>query len=309
MENPIMSRMKKIIAALILVTAVILVAASYYLSGLVISPRMWDYEETCRTEIEKGNIRKDSFERLPAEDMYLESPHGYKIHALYIPHNDSKKTVILSHGFTFTLMGSIKYIDIFLTRGFNILAYDHRHHGKSGGSNVTFGYYEKDDLKACVDWALARTGMDTRVGIHGESMGAAVALQYASTDSRASFIIADGSFSDLKELLAFQLAKDFGLPSFPLVPVASLVAGLRGGMFFGDVSPVRDIPKVVVPVMIIHGAADAYVPPAMARALYDAIGGKKRLYLGPCAGHSESFTKNPAEYDLQVGEFLREIGF
>ncbi len=304
-----MSRTLRILAAALLVSALVLAGAGYYFSGLVIKPRMWDYQESFRTEIQKGRFSRDAFEKLAMEDVYLESPHGYKIHALYFPRKDSRKTVIFSHGFTFTLMGSIKYIDMFIKRGFNILAYDHRHHGKSGGSTVTFGYYEKDDLKACVDWVMAKTGPGTRVGIHGESMGAAVALQYAATDPRAAFVIADGSFTDLATMLAFQLKKDFGLPSFPLVPVASLVSKLRGGMFFGDVSPLRDIPRIGAPVMIIHGAADAYIPPWMATRLFDAAGGKKKLYMGPGAGHSESYMNNPAEYDAQVGAFLREAGF
>lgn len=110
-----------------------------------------------------------------------------------LPAGDSKKTMLFTHGFSFSLLGSVKYMDMFRKRGFNILMYDHRHHGKSGGDNVTFGITERDDLKAVAGWAKEKTGPTTVIGIHGESIGAAVALQYAAIDNQAIFFIHGGA--------------------------------------------------------------------------------------------------------------------
>ncbi len=302
------TRGKKIASGIVAFIIIALFGVGWYFSGLVMAPKMKEYDETYRIEVKAGKIVEAEFKALPKEEILIESPYGYRLHGLYIPVAGSRKTAIIAHGVTYTLMGSMKYVNIFRKRGFNVLVYDHRHHGKSGGDNVTFGVYEKHDMKAVVDWALAKTGPGSIVGIHGESMGAGIALEYAALDDRAAFIISDCSYSDLNEQLSYRLKVEFGLPSFPLLPVASLVSKLRGGMFFSEVSPVRTIESVRPPVFFIHGADDVYIPPEMSKRMYERKKGAKKLYLAPAAGHALAFWNNRKEYDAKVGEFLMEIG-
>jgi hypothetical protein len=172
---------------------------------------------------------------------------------------------------------------------------------------VTFGYREADDLKAVVSWALEKLGGQGTVGIHGESIGAAVALQHASIDNRATFYVSDGSFTRLSELLKFRLSQDFGLPAFPLYHIASLFSKMRAGFFFGEIAPLESLQKATVPILFIHGGTDTYIPTAMGKQLFDSYQGRKRLYICPKAKHSESFWTNKEEYERQVKEFLKDI--
>jgi hypothetical protein len=303
-----MKRSLKILLPVIIILILALGAAGWYFSGLVVNPRIKTYEETYRIEIEKGRIQKDRFESLPFETVYIQSPHGYRLHALYLPAPAPGKTVIFTHGFSFSLLGSVKYMEMFRRRGFGILMYDHRHHGRSGGDNVTFGFTERDDLRAVVDWVIRRAGPGTIIGVHGESIGAAVALQHAAIDDRVSFCISDGSFTSLPELLKFRLKSDFGLPAFPLYHAASFFSKLRAGFYFSEISPIAAVARAKAPLFFIHGGADTYIPTEMGRRLFQAYGGKKRIYICPGAKHSESFWTDREEYDRQVGKFLGEIG-
>jgi hypothetical protein len=226
---------------------------------------------------------------------------------MYIPIEGSDKIVILCHGITFSLYGSVKYVNLFRQRGYSVLMYDHRHHGRSGGENATFGFYEKHDLKAWVDWAKHQCGQNGEIGLHGESYGAATALQYAAMDSGAAFVIADCAFSDLTELLTYHLKHDYGLPAFPFLQISSFITKLRAGFYYGDVSPIKGLPQVNTPIFFIHGANDDFTPTRMSVDLYKAKQGARKLFLAPNAGHAEAYWNNRQEYDRLVGEFLETV--
>ncbi len=297
----------KAAAGLLLAILVLLGAAGWYFSGLVIKPAVKPFETTYQLEIENKRFTPEYWDALPKQEVWIPSPQGYRLHAYYIPAAiPSKKTVVFVHGQTYSLYGSVKYVEIFRRLGYNCLLPDNRYHGKSGGKNSTFGYFERHDLRAIVDW-VRDTTKGGSVGFHGESLGSAICLMHAAIDDRASFYILDGALADLTELLQFRLKSDFHLPSFPLVPAASIVSRLRGGMFFSSISPIRDIGQIRSPLFFIHGGADEQIPVENAERLYNAFQGRKRLWICPGAGHSKSVLVNRPEYVRQVSEFLAEI--
>ncbi|MDD2334630.1 MAG: alpha/beta fold hydrolase, partial [Mesotoga sp.] len=170
---------------MILIIILVVIVSFLMTAGLVFAykvtrPKQIPYDETYRIEVEKGRMDPEWFEEIEKEEIWIDSPYGYRLHGLFIPCNNSSKAVIICHGITYSLFGSIKYARIFHKLGFNVIAYDHRNHGKSGGSNTTLGYYEKHDLASVKSWVIQRLGKDVRIGLHGESMGAAIVLQYLS---------------------------------------------------------------------------------------------------------------------------------
>ena len=67
----------------------------------------------------------------------------------------------------------------FVDRRFDVIAYDSRAHGDSGGDACTYGYFEKEDLRRVLD-----TVPPGPVVLIGTSLGAAVALQAAAALAR-----------------------------------------------------------------------------------------------------------------------------
>ena len=125
-------------------------------------------------------------------------------------------------------------------------------------------------LRAVVEWAFMRTGPGGLVGTMGESMGGAIAIQHAAIDPRLAFCISISSFSDLTQLLIYRFKYEFKLPVFPFLQLADFMTTILSGMSFDAVSPLRDIAEINLPVMLIHGENDRYVPAQMCKDLYEA---------------------------------------
>lgn len=294
---------------LIITVLLALLGAGYYFARTLIYPRVFPLEETYRQDVEAGRLALDVYTPWPKEEFTIRSPYGYDLCAVYHAQSGSRRTVVISHGITWSRYGSVKYGMLFYKRGFNVLIYDLRHHGSSGGPNTSFGYYEKEDLKTVVDWAFARLGPGGIVGTAGESLGAATTLQHAGIDPRIAFAVADCPYSDLPALLAYRMREEYHLPPFPLLNLAALFTHWIAGWWISQASPKNFIPHISTPIFFVHGQNDIYIPPQMSVDLYEAKQhGPRKLYLAPNAGHAESLVKNPLEYDQKLGEFLREIG-
>jgi uncharacterized protein len=279
-----------------------------YFAMMIVYPKTWKVEASFQKQVEEGKLIEEEFNALPKQELSIHSPYGYNLYGIYIPVEGSKKTVIIAHGITVTLYNSVKYLNLFRKRGFNVFLYEHRNHGRSGKNNTTYGYYEKDDLKAVVDIAMQKSGSGSFIGTMGESLGAAIALQHCAIDPRVSFVVADCSYSDLTDLLKYHVRLDYHLPPFPFLYIADFFCWLLTGITFTKVSPIRDIVAVETPIFWIHGQDDTYIPPRMSIEMYQAKKkGIKKLYLAPQAGHADAFWNNQVEYDHQVGDFLTEI--
>lgn len=285
----------------------LLLAGGLYFALQVVHPKCYSVEETYRIEIETGKMSEAEWLSWERQEVSIPSPFGYDLFGVYLPLDGARGTVIIAHGFTYSLFGSVKYVNLFRRRGFNVLLYDHRNHGRSGGRWSTFGRYEKHDLAAWMAWARSTLTNGGLLGVMGESYGAAVAIQCLAETPGTAFLICDCSFSDLTELLAHHLKVDYHLPAFPLLPLASLWSWLLTGMAVKDISPLRDVPKIAIPCLFIHGQNDQFTPARMSEALYAAkTQGTRDLYLVPNADHAESFSRDPQAYDAQVGAFLEK---
>lgn len=286
----------------------LLLGAGLYFALQVVRPKCYSVEETYRTEIETGRMTESEWLGWEKQEVTIQSPFGYDLFGIYLPLPSADKTVIIAHGITYTLFGSVKYVNLFRTRGFNVLLYDHRNHGKSGGRWSTFGYYEKHDLAAWMAWVRERLPNGGPLGVMGESFGAATAIQCLAGTPGAAFLICDCCFSDLTDLLAYHFKLDYHLPAFPLLPLASRWSKLLTGMAFGDISPVREVGKISIPCLFTHGQADKFTPARMSEALYAAKRtGIRALYLAPGAEHAEAFFSNPLAYEAHVAAFLERV--
>jgi len=84
----------------------------------------------------------------------------------------------------------------------------------------------------------------------------------------------------------------------------SLVCTVRSGFFLGEVPPIRNIDKINIPILFIHGASDTFTPPEMSKEMYGRKTGIKMIYIAAGAKHAESLNADTAKYGEVIDEFL-----
>lgn len=140
---------------------------------------------------------------------------------------------------------------------FEVIAYDSRGHGQSGGQ-CTLGDLERHDVAVVVEWARTQ---NQRVVLLGASMGAVAVLSYAAT---------------VKDLTGVVTVSSSGEWRLPLRIHSVITAGLartRTGRTFArrrmnvhiapwtsPESPRSLVERISVPVAVVHGRRDAIIP-------------------------------------------------
>ena len=110
-----------------------LLGAGLYLALRLTHPAIHKPAEIFQIEVEAGNLDPAEYEMWPKREVVIQSPGGYPLFGIHFPAEGSHKTVMIVHGFSYGLYGSVKYMPMFRRRNFNILLVDLRHHGRSGG--------------------------------------------------------------------------------------------------------------------------------------------------------------------------------
>jgi hypothetical protein len=238
------------------------------------------------------------------------STDGLRLHADYFPADQpSTRTAILAHGYNSAGNHNGGYARFYHAAGWNVLMPDSRGHGRSEGNYVGFGWPDRLDYLAWIQYILDRQGPDAQIVLHGVSMGGSTVLMISGEPlpGAVKAVISDSAYTSARDILSYQMKRLFKLPPFPLVQMISLVCRIRAGYFFGEASAINQVRKTRLPVLLIHGEADTFVPVEMSRRLYAACPGEKELFLVPGAGHALALYTDPEGYISTVSAFLNRI--
>ncbi|KZZ86162.1 alpha/beta hydrolase [Bacillus sp. SJS] len=298
--------MKKLWIGLGIALSYIFIVGFFFTNMMMFIKKRTDEEILERETLDGHFIQKD-FDELKKSEVTIHSTYGYDVKGYLVAPYEERKFVIICHGVTVNRYNSVKYMNLFLKRGYNVLIYDHRRHGESGGKTTSYGHYEKYDLQSVVHWLKNQYGQDITLGIHGESMGSVTMLLYAGMlEDGADFYIADCPFDSLEKQLLYRLKVEFRLPGFLIMPIARPFMKWRDGYSINEVSPISFIDQIKNPVLFIHSKDDAYIPSESSQLLYDKKNGAKKIYFAEKGDHAMSFTENRAEYERILDEFLEE---
>ena len=274
---------------------------SMFLVRYLSYPKKHDIEWTHNFDVEKGLIPEDmSF--LKREPVQIVARDGTIIEGDFSPHENPRGIIVLAHGYTWTREGCLKYAQFFYKNGFSIFVFDERFHGKSKYKYTTMGHLESRDICDIVKYLRDKYGKDIVIGLHGESMGAASTMMALGQDIDVQFAIEDCGYASLKELIAYQL-KCMHLPKIFLFG-SNLFLKLNHKYRLEDVEPSKNAAKSNIPLLIVHGHADDFVPFYNSDLVYEDNKNHAEKYIVEGAKHAESYETNPQEYERVVMGFI-----
>lgn len=195
--------------------------------------------------------------------------------------------------------------------GQNTLVVDQRAHGKSGGNVTTFGVKERQDCLTWARYAAERFGLQTPVILSGVSMGAATVLMAADLELPENVvgIIADCGYTS-PEAIIREVGRARHYPQGAVWWLVKTGARLFGHVDLGSCGAISTVRKSEVPVLLIHGDADRYVPVRMSRELYAAAkeaGVPARLEIFRGGAHGISYLTDVRRYTDIEAAFTSQL--
>ena len=230
-----------------------------------------------------------------------------------------KLPVVMAHGLMETKERHFKRAWKLNAMGHDVVLFDHRDHGRSGGRGVTFGVQEKQDMKSVIDEAAKRGFIDVSRGVitMGFSLGGGTVLQHAAVDDRVAGVVALAPFADFRGAI-----NSFRQRLVPWVKEDWLMVGFdfasgEVGFSIDEASAVEAFKRIDVPVLLVEGGRDPFLPGAdhvhrlaesRARREGDAGDGGVTLVRIAGANHKSLVHRHWPKLDRAIARFMREVG-
>jgi pimeloyl-ACP methyl ester carboxylesterase len=175
----------------------------------------------------------------PFEEVWLRAADGERLHAWFFPADTTSPrrhlAVLHCHGNGGNISHRLELFEALLEMGVNVLGFDYRGYGRSGGRPSEAGTYL--DAQAAHAWLRQRGFAGTHIVAHGESLGGGIAAELAIREPLVGLILQS----------TFTSIPDIGAELFPWLPVRRLS---RSATIHSRSAEIH------VPVLVMHSRAD-----------------------------------------------------
>ena len=246
---------------------------------------------------------------LPHEDFSIRSFDGLTLWGKYYEYAPGAPIELMFHGYRGTsrrdLSGGVQRC---AKLGRSALIVDQRGSGRSDGNIITFGVNESKDCLKWVDFMIDHFGADVKIHLTGISMGAATVMMAAGHPLPPNVVgvLADCGYTSAKEIIC-QVIQQMHLPPMLAYPFVKLAARTFAGFDLEENPPIEAVKNCSVPLILVHGEEDKFVPCHMSRRTFDACRApRKKLVTVPGAGHGLSYVVEPELYVEALRQFHPE---
>lgn len=247
---------------------------------------------------EREKILNRELEALLCEDVWIISQDGLKLHGRYFHVRDDGCLFLLFHGYRGSGVRDLSAMfRVIRELGHNALIVDQRAHGQSQGHTMTFGIQERLDCLCWAEYAYDRFGELTPIFLSGVSMGAATVLMASELPlpQTVAGIIGDCPYSSPVAVVR-KICRDVHIPAALSVPFGIAAALIWGRFYLNAASARKAVRKARVPILLIHGMEDKYIPAEMSRQIQLECASSCYLELFPGAAHAGSCLTDTPRY-------------
>ncbi|MBI3092373.1 MAG: alpha/beta hydrolase [Candidatus Tectomicrobia bacterium] len=219
---------------------------------------------------------------LAYEDVCFAARDGVRLHGWFIPARADAElahvTLLWLHGNAGNISHRLENLELLHQRlGLAQFIIDYRGYGASDGVMSEAGSYL--DGHGAVDWLLGRDGVSLeRLVCFGRSLGGAVAAALA-LEHRFAGLILESTFTNIRDVVRRLL---------PFLPLDALSL---------QYDTLAKLPRLHLPLLILHGDRDELLPHAMGRRLFAAANEPKRFSTLSGAGHNDTYLSGDAYYE------------
>lgn len=303
-------------AILLCIITIVLFAGSYYAYRIAFFAPTKDRDTVKRPADPQYDPYRPEMRRIfkqlndrPFEQVTILSHDGLNLSGRYYHVKDGAPLDIGFHGYrSHPVTDFSGGSELCFLMEHNLLLVDQRAHGKSEGRTISFGILERLDLLNWVRYAVERFGNDVQITLYGVSMGGATVLMASELElpSNVKGIVADCPFASPMDVI-LHVGKTTTFPQWLIKPAAILAARIFGGFDIQETDAVRAVKHTKVPVLIIHGEADHYVPCEMSAPVREANPEMVARFTFPNAPHGVSYLEDTPRYHQLVRNFTKRI--
>lgn len=246
-----------------------------------------------------------------AEQLTITSFDGLRLRGYYYPAKGGSDCLVMAfNGYRSNSRGQYSHITRYLVGlGIDVLLIDARAHGKSEGEYVGFGVLDRLDCQKWVEYMNDKLGHSRSIYLYGVSMGGATVLMASGLElpKEVKGVISDCGFTTPHDVFKHVLTHSYHLPAQPILEIANKLCRRKAKYDYNGASSVEAVRSSDIPLLVIHGEKDTFVPASMAPEIYNASAAKhKKLLMVKNAYHAESYFIDMENYRKTMIEFINE---
>jgi len=220
------------------------------------------------------------------EDIHFETDDGKVLHGWYVPHEESEKILLFSHGNAGNISHRLGLLELLHSEGISTFIYDYRGYGNSEGRPNEKGVYR--DIQAAWSYLIREKNYENhQVILFGRSLGASVSAWLAQSVDPGGLILES----------AFTSARDVASDVYPFIP---------SGLVRSEFSTIEYLRNITVPVLIMHSPDDTIIPFHHGQKLYEAASDPK-YFIELRGGHNDNFMASGELYFEGLNKFLNDL--